>query len=286
LPRWLQARGGLLAPDFPRLFARYCERAAAALDSVAYACTINEPEVTAAGGYLWGTFPPGRSDDRAAWDQAVVTQLEAHRLGRDAIRSQLSCPVGVTLAMQDIQYVDGAQRGDSPAELRAETSDRFLEQARNDDFVGVQTYTRTQIGPEGPRLGMVTAGGAQQETESTTQMGYEYYPQAIGGTLRRAWQVSGGRPLVVTENGIATSNDARRIAYVDIALRETLKCMRDGIDVRGYFYWSLLDNFEWARGYSLLFGLVGVDRQTFARRPKPSAYWFGEVARAAKQSSG
>jgi beta-glucosidase len=86
-------------------------------------------------------------------------------------------------------------------------------------------------------------------------------------------------PVLVTENGIATADDDRRIAYVDAALREVLGCLRDGIDVRGYMYWSLLDNFEWSLGYAPTFGLVAVDRETFRRHPKPSASWLGEVAR-------
>jgi beta-glucosidase len=87
-------------------------------------------------------------------------------------------------------------------------------------------------------------------------------------------------PILVTENGIATSNDEKRVAYIDAAMREVLGCLAEGIEVRSYLYWSLLDNFEWALGYAPTFGLVAVDRQTFARRPKPSASWLGQVARA------
>ena len=84
----------------------------------------------------------------------------------------------------------------------------------------------------------------------------------------------------MTENGIATAFDERRIDFVDAAMREVLACLAAGIEVRSYLYWSLLDNFEWSLGYGPTFGMVAVDRQTFARHPKPSARWFGEVARA------
>jgi beta-glucosidase len=87
-------------------------------------------------------------------------------------------------------------------------------------------------------------------------------------------------PLLVTENGIGTDDDQQRIAYVHAALEGVGRCLADGLDVGGYTYWSLLDNFEWAFGYRPHFGLVEVDRQTFVRRPKSSARWFGEVARA------
>ena len=111
-------------------------------------------------------------------------------------------------------------------------------------------------------------------------MGYEYHPQALGGAIRRAHQSCPGVPILVTENGIATGNDEKRIAYVDTAMREVLKCLAEGIEVRSYLYWSLLDNFEWALGYAPTFGLVAVDRQTFARHPRPSLSWLGQVARA------
>ncbi|HYL53241.1 MAG TPA: family 1 glycosylhydrolase, partial [Acidimicrobiia bacterium] len=86
--------------------------------------------------------------------------------------------------------------------------------------------------------------------------------------------------LYVTENGLGHDNDERRIAYVRDALEGVGRSLDDGLDVRGYFFWSLLDNFEWALGYGPKFGLVEVDRRTFARTPKPSAKWFGGLARA------
>jgi beta-glucosidase len=111
-------------------------------------------------------------------------------------------------------------------------------------------------------------------------MGYEDYPQALGAAIRRAAKACPGVPVLVTESGIATAHDERRIAYMKAALAEVQGCLADGIDVRSYLYWSWLDNFEWAFGYAPTFGLVAVDRQTFARHPKPSAAWLGEVARS------
>jgi beta-glucosidase len=109
-------------------------------------------------------------------------------------------------------------------------------------------------------------------------MGYERWPQALGATIRRAAEVA-AVPILVTENGIATDDDAERVEFVRHALDGVLDCLADGVDVRGYFYWSALDNFEWAYGYEPRFGLVAVDRQTQARTPKPSAAFLGEVAR-------
>ena len=100
-------------------------------------------------------------------------------------------------------------------------------------------------------------------------MGYEFYPASLGHCLRRAWEYTGGSvPLLVTESGIGTTDDAQRVDYVRLALSGVLDAIDEGVDVRGYTYWSLLDNFEWAFGYRPRFGLVSVDRTTFARTPK------------------
>jgi beta-glucosidase len=91
--------------------------------------------------------------------------------------------------------------------------------------------------------------------------------------------------VLVTENGIATQDDERRVRYIDTALAGVRRCLADEIDVLGYFYWSALDNFEWAYGYEPTFGLVAVNRRTQERVPKPSARWLGEIARAARSPS-
>jgi beta-glucosidase len=174
--------------------------------------------------------------------------------------------------MTDYQALPGGE--ERLERIRRPTEDVFLEATAGDDYVGVQCYTRMRVGPDGV-LG-------PEEGVPVTQMGYEFWPQALEATVRRAWEVTGGTPVLVTENGIGTADDAVRVTYVSDALAGVLRCLEDGIDVSGYFYWSLLDNFEWVLGYGPRFGLVGVDRATFERRPKPSAQWLGTVARANK----
>ena len=109
-------------------------------------------------------------------------------------------------------------------------------------------------------------------------MGEEFYPEALEETIRQAATVS-GIPIVVTENGLATGDDTRRQVYVQRALQGVAGCLRDGIDVRGYIYWTALDNFEWVFGYRPTFGLIAVNRATQERAVKPSARWLGDVAR-------
>jgi beta-glucosidase len=110
-------------------------------------------------------------------------------------------------------------------------------------------------------------------------MGYEFWPEALEATIRYASEKS-GVPIYVTENGIGTDDDEQRIEYVRRALAGVTQCLKDGLDVRGYFYWSLLDNFEWLFGYGPRFGLVSVDRETQLRTAKPSAYYLGQIARS------
>ena len=282
LPKWLHDLGGFASPRFPQLFERYCEIAARALgDAIGFACTINEPQGLGWSGYVLGINPPGIKDDEVAARRAAEHLLEAHRLAAPAIRAHTRALVGVTLAIPDIQYEDGASPGGSGLEVESAINDEFFELARGDDFIGVQTYTRVRIGPEGalsPGSDWSALSRELAESDEVTQMGYEYYPRALGGAIRRAWQSTGGIPILVTENGIATRRDERRIAFMAEALDEVLRCLDDGIDVRSYVHWSLLDNFEWAFGYGPKFGLVAVDRATFERRPKPSARWLGRVA--------
>ncbi|MGO9559980.1 MAG: glycoside hydrolase family 1 protein [Acidimicrobiales bacterium] len=270
-PWWLAERGGFEASDAPERFARMCERSVAALgDVVGMACTLNEPNIVSLMGYLAGYFPPKARDPerRRNVNDALC---RSHRLAVDALRAGPGdFPVGLTVAMTDYQAVDGGEA--KLDRIRRSMEDVFLESTGGDDFVGVQTYTRRRIGPEGA-LG-------NEDGLGVTQMGYEFYPEALEATIRRAHEVTGGLPAFVTENGISTDDDSERIEYVSRALAGVGRCLRDGLDVRGYFYWSLLDNFEWAFGYGPRFGLASVDRESFERSAKQSGEWLGAVARS------
>jgi beta-glucosidase len=178
-------------------------------------------------------------------------------------------PVGLTLSMTDYQAVDGGE--ERVEKLRQPMEDVFLHATDGDDFLGVQVYTRMLVGPDGP--------AAYPRGARTTLMGYEFWPEALEACLRRSWEVTGGQvPLLVTENGIGTGDDGERIEYVERALQGVLRALADGLDVRGYTYWSAFDNFEWAFGYRPTFGLIAVDRSTQERIPKPSASWLGQIA--------
>lgn len=270
-PRWLAARGGWAEPSVVDHFARFCERSVAALgDLIGMGCTINEPNVVSVLGYVSGEFPPG-GRDFAAFGRVNEHMIAAHRKSYDVIKAGPGdFPLGLTLSMSDWWAPEGAE--DRMERTRFGHEGQFCEAARGDDYFGVQAYSRIRLDdkgmPTGPEPGV-----------ELLDMGYEYWPQGLEVSIRYAAEKT-GVPLYVTENGIGTTDDDLRIRYTTDALEGVGRCLADGLDLRGYFHWSLMDNFEWAQGYLPQFGLVAVDRDTQARTSKPSAWWLGGIARA------
>jgi beta-glucosidase len=272
-PRWVAALGGWESEAVVDRFTRYCERTVAHIgDLISIGCTINEPNIVAQMGYIGGAFPPGKRRDLDAYKSVNDNFVRAHRSAYDALKAGPGeFPVGICVAMGDWWAPDGAD--EILARARHFHEGQFLEAARGDDFVGIQAYSRTRLDERGRQL------GPEPGVEVVPSMGYEYWPQSLEVALRFAAETA-GTPLYVTENGLGHDDDTRRIAYVRDALEGVGRTLADGLDVRGYFYWSLLDNFEWTLGYGPRFGLVSVTRDTFLRTPKPSAAWLGAVARA------
>jgi beta-glucosidase len=292
-PLWFTRDGGWEDAKSVDRFARYCERAGHALgDLIPYTCTINEANIpimvsmmrravgVAGGGSKRekalaeaarlcggeaGRFAPYLSGDGRA---AMPNLIAAHRKSYEILKPLVNGPVGITLALNDFQAEEDG--GQLHATADHAINGQFLESLNGDDFVGVQTYTRVRFGKDGVL--------PPPEGSERTQMGYEFYPEALEATIRQAAKIS-GCPVIVTENGIGTEDDTRRIAYTQRALEGVLRAIKGGIDVRGYIHWSMLDNYEWLEGYRPQFGLVAVDRMTQQRTPKPSATWLGEIAK-------
>lgn len=193
--------------------------------------------------------------------------FRAHQVAKAAIKALYpNIKVGITLSMHDLQALPGGENFRDAAwdeEFR-----HYLPYIRDDDFLGVQNYTRTQYGPEGQ---LPCPEGAE-----LTQMDYEFYPEALEHVIRRVHEDFKGN-LIVTENGVATADDSRRVEFIRRALHGVENCLSDGIPVKGYCYWSLMDNFEWQKGYSMTFGLIAVDRATQERSPKPSLRFLGSL---------
>ena len=120
-------------------------------------------------------------------------------------------------------------------------------------------------------------GSSHPQLPDNTLVGTTFRPDSLAMAVRHATEVTQGVPILITENGIATADDTERIRYTTAALEGLLETIADGIDVRGYLHWSLLDNFEWGH-WEPTFGLIAIDRETFARTPKPSLAWLGQIA--------
>ena len=309
-PKWLIKKGGWEAESTIDDFARYTRYIIGKLgNELHYICTINEANmgiqvVAIARRYMQqmqaqaakaqtsdGTVQVGinlekmMAGQKAAAEENLkvfgVEKVEnftsmrtpegdnivcrAHEAARTVIKE--FCPdikIGLSLSLHDIQPVTGGEE-----KALSEWGDEFthyLPYIQNDDFLGVQNYTRSLMGPDGS---LPAPDGAE-----LTQMNYEFYPEALEHVIRKVAEDFKG-DLIVTENGIATADDKRRIAFIEQALSGVQNCIRDGLPVKGYFHWSLLDNFEWQKGYSMTFGLIAVDRTTQTRKPKASLAYLG-----------
>jgi beta-glucosidase len=303
LPVWVAAKGAWLADATPVLFERYVRRVVEAFgESVEWYCTINEPGVVAFGGYMGGLgFPPGKHGV-ANWRGASSRLIDAHRRARAAIKElRPGARVGMTHSMQEWESNAGGRPAMEYA--RSQSEDIYLEAARDDDFVGIDTYTRTVL--ELPRpIGWLTraalsvgpierlavsamvsrqvSGGFTNDPRKgirRTQMGYEYRPTAVAATVRRVAELLPGKPIVVAEHGVAATDDAERIEFITEGLKALHPLISEDIPLLGYIHWSAFDNFEWALGYAMEFGLIAVDRTTQERKLKPSASFLGEIAR-------
>ncbi len=289
-PRWFSAQGGWTNLESASLFARYCDKATRALgQGVERAITLNEPNILL---LLKPMLPPPvwdiqkltletaakrlgvpkfTSANVAGFDDLPALQkglLAGHSAGKAAIKAvRPDLPVGFSLAMMDDQAVGRASVRDR---MRGELYGEWLNVAKNDDFIGVQNYERALWGDKGR---LPAAKGSIVNWSGT-----EVWAPSLGGAVRYAHEVT-GVPILVSEHGVGTEDDAIRAKFIPDALAGLKAAMDDGVPVSGYCHWSLLDNFEWIFGYKPKFGLHSVDPVTFARTPKPSAGVYGAIAR-------
>ncbi|KHS41626.1 glycoside hydrolase family 1 protein [Novosphingobium subterraneum] len=290
-PRWFAAKGGWHNPESPALFARFCDRSARHLAAgIELATTLNEPNLA---GVIGEILPPQLLAGDKATQEAAAKQLgvplytpgvslyikdpktyranmmEGHRRGVAAIKAvRPDLPVGVSLAILDDQAVGKNSMRD---QIRERYYNEWLRLARETcDFIGVQNYERKVWNAKGP---LPAPADARRNAG-----GIEVWPGSLAGAVRYAYEVT-KLPVYVTEHGVNSDDDALRQWLIPAALAELKRTMDDGVPVRGYFHWSLIDNFEWGFGYHHRFGLHSFDRETFKRTAKPSAEMLGSIAR-------
>jgi beta-glucosidase len=317
LPQALEDRGGWASADSAKWFAEYANVMFGALDDrVPMWATLNEPWVIVHEGYVMGNHAPGRRDWREA---VAVSKnlLKAHGAVVEAYRARGKHKIGLVVNLVPIhaatesvsdhqaaqrwdayfnrQFLDPALLGTQPQEMADLygdawtdwTSDELKQVSQPIDFVGINYYLRL-VAADDPTGGPPRARAVRQPNSDHTAMDWEVYPQGLTATLRWLDQRYGKVPLYITENGAAIDDvvelngrvdDVRRVEYLDSHLRAAKEAIGTGVDLRGYFVWSLLDNFEWQSGFSKRFGIMRVDFETQQRVPKASAQFYSDVIR-------
>jgi beta-glucosidase len=302
-PLWFWREGGWENPKSVDWFARFAARVVEALaPRVRYWVTLNEPIVLLLGGYLSGAIPPGHSSF-ARSTRALEHLLRAHAAAAAAIKARVpgartliahnmldfapdraGHPVDRRLsgegeALYNMALVEavatGRVRWAFPGEGRAVF--RIPELPASIDDFGVNYYSRVHLRFRGVVGRVAEFFYRDPRRRGLTQTGWEIHPEGFGRVLRAAAQA--GRPILVTENGIATGDDRVRRDFLREHALVLAHARQSGLSVKGYFYWSLLDNFEWLEGLRPRFGLFEVDYATFARRRRPSANLFAELGR-------
>lgn len=305
-PRWLAEKGGWVLPKAVDYFQRYTQHVAQALrGSVRYWLTINEPMVYVNMHYLEGIGPPGARDSKQALrvtEHLIRAHAAAYRVLHETAASEAR-PVAVSVA-KHLPVFMACRRwwpGDRWARFMTDRifNAAFLEvlttghwsvpgvatwsipEARGTlDYLGVNYYARQFIRWDlraGRLTGLTCDPGhhLQREVQERSGMGWDVYPEALTETLLRAARLK--LPILITENGTWMEDDARRWRFIARHLAAMEQALQRGARIIGYLYWSLMDNFEWAQGFTPRFGLVEVDYPTQARRPRMSAKRFAEV---------
>ena len=270
-PQWLADRGGWANPDVVQHLAQYADVVARRMaDLVQWWVTINEPSILGMKAYIEGSWPPHRPMDLRGYLRLLRNAARGHVVARQALRrSRADAQVSMAFAIWPCEPL----RPWSPVDRVVASVGDWLWQGRIVrrtlralDWIGVNYYSRTLVGWPWPK-------GGPQTGNPRTDFNWEIYPIGLYRVLKRVGRY--GKPVVITENGIADADDDQRGAYIVSHLRQAQRALSDGVDLRGYMHWSLLDNFEWAEGYEQHFGLSTRDRQL-----RPSAQLYGAIARA------
>lgn len=298
-PLWLSETGGWENPDTPALFGKFVERVVERLkDMVNYWTTINEPNVYALQSYLFGNFPPGVKDLRRA--MAVYANLvRGHAAAYHAIhRIQPTARAGIALHYRSLKqahnwlpvegwltnlqfhlanqaFPDALVSGVFKTPLGKVS---IPEAQKTQDYFGFNYYTRDYLTLDLTRPGEIFSRRYFRKDAQLSASGYlANEPEGMFEGLK--WATRYGVPILVTENGVDDSTDTLRPTYLAEHLHQMWRAVNFNYPVKGYFHWSLLDNFEWERGWTQRFGLWELDEETQTRRKRPSADFYAEICR-------
>ncbi|MFH1189241.1 MAG: glycoside hydrolase family 1 protein [Candidatus Omnitrophota bacterium] len=310
IPLWLADEGGWLSEKSPELFAQYVRKTTEALGcDVHYWITINEPAAYTYKSYMIGQWPPGEKSAEKAF-KVIQNLAKAHVLAYVNIKEVYAqkgwkTPM-VGIAQQVFIFAPCSSHSlwdRISARLRDQVINHLVVQAlirgkgkvvgifsmtlpraRTLDFIGINYYTREYVHSRGFRLSDMLAGECVLENPSARKnsLGWEIYPQGLYTFIKAFSKYK--LPILISENGICTNDDTERSEFIIDHLKAVARAMKEGAPVIGYLYWSLMDNYEWADGFSPRFGLIEVNYTTQARTIRPSARKFEEIIRSGRLS--
>lgn len=271
-PIWINKIGGWKNKKTVGYFIRYAEKAVSVLgEDVKFWITVNEPEIFSSNSYLKGIWPPQKKNI-FSYIKTLGNLIRAHRLAYKKIK-KINPEFQVGVAKNNIYFE--AYKNKLISLFLKKLADWwwnyfFLNRIRSfQDFIGLNYYFHNRI--KGIKFN-------QNENNKISDLGWELYPEGIHHVLRGLKKYN--KPIYITENGLADAKDKKRIEFIKEILINVSKAIREGIDIRGYFYWSLLDNFEWDKGFWPRFGLVEVDYQDLSRKIRPSALEYKKIIEA------
>jgi beta-glucosidase len=297
-PRWFAARGGWEVPEAVSRFETYVSRVVDALgDLVRYWITINEPVVYGTQGYLAGTWPPGKRSlpllisvlhNMLAGQARASRVIRERSAGRD-VKIGVAHHVRVFDAFR--RFIPGdhfvARLGElffNRAVLRSVLDGQYhfpfghgpIPDGRDSvDFIGLNYYSREMATLDFRRPRSLFGSYFAHPAHPKTSAGWEIYPEGVYRVLKYLGQFE--KPILITENGVADENDELRPSFLVAHLAQIHRAIREGVPVEGYLHWSSLDNFEWAEGRRLRFGLIHVDYETLHRTVKPSGELYAKI---------
>ncbi len=267
-PIWFSEIGGFERRENAKYFSRYAEKMAKELSDVKFWLTLNEPEVVTSHSYLNGIWPPQKKN-LFLTISVYHNLIYSHQVAYCSMKS-VNKNLQISVAKHNIYYE--AYEGRWWNILVKKFMDwtvnfYFLNRIRNyQDFIGLNHYFHNRI--RNFKLN-------QNENKKVSDMGWELYPEAIYHALMDLKKYK--MPIYITENGLADAKDFQRAWFIEESLKNVHRAIADGADVRGYLHWSLMDNFEWDKGFWPRFGLIEIDYKTLERKIRPSALVYKKI---------
>ena len=290
LPLWFLKKGGFAKEENLRHWEEYLKALENILE-VRLIATFNEPMVYVANGYIFGKWPPFEKSPKVA-SIVAANILKAHSIAYEILHKEHKVGIVKNIpiflaASQKNDDLKAARRVDNIFNFKFLNAiwdgtyegiiGKYKVPESDIDFIGVNYYTAYQVRHSHNPFKFFLDARPAEIGERRTDMGWSVYPEGIYKAVEKVYRYK--RPIYITENGIATEDDEWRISFIVQHLNYLHRAINDGYNVKGYFYWSFMDNFEWDKGFGPKFGLVEINYKNFQRKPRKSAHVYGYISK-------